>query len=76
MSPMVMDDSRSNSGVQLPPRLSVRHSPPEAKATSSESGRDGIPSMSTMRPPWISGPTLRKRSPARGDAFSISSRRA
>ena len=30
---MVMADSLSKSGVQLPPRLSVRQSPPVAKAT-------------------------------------------
>jgi len=73
---MVMQDSPSKSGVQEPPRLSVRQSPPEAKATMKESGWAEGASMSTMRPPWISGPTARKRSPASGESFSICRRRS
>ena len=72
--PIVIADSWSKSGVQLPPWFSVRKSPPEANATRSVSGLVLGAAMSTIRPPWISGPTFRNRIAASGEAFSIPTR--
>src|SRR6266508_153479 len=72
--PIVSVGPPSNRGVHAPPRSSVRQRPPEAKPTRSESGWLDGAATSTTRPPWTSGPTLRKRISERSDAFSISSR--